>query len=43
MGPIAHHSTDGFADKKPVLHHKDAVHEETAREAAERGHAATDK
>jgi hypothetical protein len=38
------HSTNGFANGEAVVNPKNAViHEETAREAAERGHAATDK
>jgi len=40
--PVAPHSSNGFADEKPVFNHKEAVHAD-AHEAAERGHAATDK
>jgi hypothetical protein len=39
----AQHSPIGFADDERVLTHKEAVHAETAHQAAERGHAATDK
>jgi hypothetical protein len=39
----AQQSLNGFADDERVLTHKEAVHAETAHQAAERGHAATDK
>ncbi len=37
------HPSNGFAEEQPVFTHKGAVYAETAHEAAERGHAATDK
>ena len=40
---VARDSPKGSADEDSVFYHKDAAHKETAHEAAERGHAATDK
>jgi len=36
-------SSTGYPDAKGEIDHNEAMHEETAHEAAERGHAATDK
>jgi hypothetical protein len=41
--PFPQHSSNGFADEKVTTMHKEALRAETAHEAAERGHAATDK
>lgn len=43
MGSIEKISSKRLADDNIVLNHKEAVHQETAHEVAERGHAATDK
>jgi hypothetical protein len=43
MNPFPQHSSNGFADEKVPTMHKEALRAETAHEAAERGHAATDK
>jgi hypothetical protein len=38
IGPTTHNASDSPVEEKP-----DAIHEETAHEAAVRGHVATDK
>lgn len=43
LNSIEQHSPNGFIEEQPVFNHEEALHEETAHEAAERGHAATDK
>lgn len=43
MTSTAQRSSSGSADEKSVSNHKEANGEETAHQAAERGHAATDK
>ncbi len=43
MKSTAQHSSDSAVDGNLVFNHKDTIREETARQAAERGHAATDK
>jgi hypothetical protein len=39
----AQRSSDGYGDEKAVSHHQETLRAGTAHEAAERGHAATDK
>lgn len=39
----AQHSPHGFADEKAAAYRKESVQEESAHEAAARGHAATDR
>ncbi len=43
MNPTAQRYSNGSADENPAFNHKEAIREETVRQAAERGHAATDK
>jgi hypothetical protein len=43
MDAAAQHPPSGLAPEKSLFNHKEALQEETAHEAAERGHVATDK
>lgn len=43
MTSPAQYSSHVSVNEKSVVNHKEAIAEETAHQAAERGHAATDK